>query len=130
MRKIIILSAAAMLAVAAGCGSKGSSANKTNKSLGPDPRPLAADPPKTNIQTPTPPPETGLTGVPGNNETPPPTPPPTPSKGTKYVVQRGDTLWSIAVRTYGDGKQYKRIVAANPSIRGDRIAAGQTLVLP
>ncbi len=126
MRKIIVLSAATMIAVAAGCGSKGSSANKTSKSLGPDPRPLAADPPKPVVQPA--PPDTGLGAPPPTVDTG--TLPPAPSGNKKYVVQRGDTLWSIAVRTYGDGKQYKKIVAANPGIRGDRIAAGQTIVLP
>jgi nucleoid-associated protein YgaU len=50
--------------------------------------------------------------------------------GRTYKVQRGDTLWSIAKRTYGDGTQYKRIVAANPSVRNDRLMVGQTLTLP
>lgn len=50
--------------------------------------------------------------------------------GRTYKVQRGDTLWSIAKRTYGDGTQYKRIVSANPSVRNDRLVVGQTLTLP
>ena len=52
------------------------------------------------------------------------------SNGRTYKVQRGDTLWSIAKRTYGDGTQYKRIVAANPSVRNDRLVVGQTITLP
>jgi len=50
--------------------------------------------------------------------------------GKTYVVKKGDTLWAIAQRTYGDGKQYRKIVAANPSIKGDRVIAGQKIVLP
>ncbi len=50
--------------------------------------------------------------------------------GTKYVVKKGDTLWSIATKTYNDGKQYKKIVAANPSIKGERVLVGQTIILP
>ena len=50
--------------------------------------------------------------------------------GKSYVVKKGDTLWAIAQRTYGDGKQYRRIVAANPNIKGDRVFAGQKIVLP
>ena len=54
----------------------------------------------------------------------------TSGSGRTYKVQRGDTLWSIAKRTYGDGTQYKRIVSANPSVRNDRLVVGQTLTLP
>ena len=54
----------------------------------------------------------------------------TTSGGRTYRVQRGDTLWSIAKRTYGDGSQYRRIVEANPSVRSERLIVGQTLTLP
>ena len=50
--------------------------------------------------------------------------------GKTYVVKKGDTLWAIAQKQYGDGKQYKKIVAANPNIKGDRVMAGQKIVLP
>jgi 5'-nucleotidase / UDP-sugar diphosphatase len=50
--------------------------------------------------------------------------------GKSYVVKKGDTLWGIAQRTYGDGKQYRKILAANPSIKGDRLNAGQKIMLP
>jgi len=50
--------------------------------------------------------------------------------GKTYVVKKGDTLWAIAQRTYGDGKQYRKIVAANPNIKGDRVMTGQKIVLP
>ena len=57
---------------------------------------------------------------------------PAPSRGggTKYVVKKGDTLWSIASKTYNDGKQYKKICAANPNIKGERVLVGQTIILP
>jgi nucleoid-associated protein YgaU len=45
-------------------------------------------------------------------------------------VRRGDTLWSIAQRTYGDGKRWRDIAAANPGIEPTRLKVGQTLVLP
>ena len=47
-----------------------------------------------------------------------------------YKVQKGDTLWGIAAKTYGDGKQYRKIVAANPGIKGEKVMVGQTIVLP
>jgi LysM repeat protein len=36
----------------------------------------------------------------------------TPSSQT-YVVKKGDTLWSIAKKYYGDGKQWRKILDAN-----------------
>jgi 5'-nucleotidase len=50
--------------------------------------------------------------------------------GKAYTVKKGDTLWGIAQRTYGDGKQYRKILAANPNIKGDKLNAGQKIVLP
>ncbi len=50
--------------------------------------------------------------------------------GKTYVVKAGDTLWGIAQRTYGNGNQWKKIAAANPSIKGNDIKVGQSLVLP
>jgi 5'-nucleotidase/UDP-sugar diphosphatase len=54
----------------------------------------------------------------------------TSGAGKNYVVKKGDTLWSIAQRSYGDGKQYRKIVAANPGIKGDRVNVGQKIVIP
>ncbi len=50
--------------------------------------------------------------------------------GKTYVVKKGDTLWAIAQRSYGDGKQYRKILAANPSIKGDKVNVGQKIVIP
>ncbi len=46
---------------------------------------------------------------------PPPAVPPEPSTGTPqtYTMQRGDTLYSLAKRFYGDGKLWTRIADAN-----------------
>ena len=47
-----------------------------------------------------------------------------------HVIQRGDTLWSIARRTYGSGQKYRDIAEANPGILARRLYVGQRLVLP
>ncbi|MEM8783634.1 MAG: LysM domain-containing protein [Planctomycetota bacterium] len=50
--------------------------------------------------------------------------------GQTYTVQKGDTLWSIASRLYGDGQKHRDILAANPQVNPSRLLVGQTLVLP
>ena len=60
----------------------------------------------------------------------PPTPPaPLAAEGT-YVVQKGDTLWSIAKRQLGDGQRWKDIVAANRGLTAEKLKVGQTIKLP
>ena len=54
-------------------------------------------------------------------------PTPSPSVGTTYVVQAGDTIFSIA-RAYGVSPQ--AIVQANALTDPDRIALGQELIIP
>ncbi len=51
-------------------------------------------------------------------------------KGTKYVIKKGDSLWSIAVAKYGNGNKWKQIAAANPKINPDKVIVGQTITLP
>ncbi len=50
-----------------------------------------------------------------------------------YEVQKGDTLWSIAYRFYGDGSQYYLIEKANPSMMKDfnyHFKPGMRIVIP
>lgn len=53
-------------------------------------------------------------------------------KGDRYyVVQQGESLWSIAQKTLGDGKRYKEIMAINSSIKNsDDVKAGMNLKIP
>ena len=46
-----------------------------------------------------------------------------------YTVQKGDTLWKIAVKFFGDGNQWRKIYEDNKDVLGnpDRIYAGQVL---
>ncbi len=69
----------------------------------------------------------------------PPTPPaaeaPTAPAATAietrfHTVQAGDTLWAIAERFYGDGRQYTKIAAANSLANPDHIEPGLELKIP
>ncbi|MGF1548129.1 MAG: LysM peptidoglycan-binding domain-containing protein [Thiotrichales bacterium] len=47
------------------------------------------------------------------------------------VVERGDTLWKIALRAYGDGNLYPKIFAANPQLKSpNQIEVGDNLRVP
>ena len=51
--------------------------------------------------------------------------------GTEYSVAKGDHLWGIAVRTYGDGYQWVKIWQANKQIKNpNRIYIDQKINLP
>ena len=48
-----------------------------------------------------------------------------------YTVRKGDCLWNIAKKYYGDGAQYQKLAAANPSIKNPNlIYPGQVLDIP
>lgn len=51
---------------------------------------------------------------------------------TSYTVQRGDHLWSIALRAYGDGYKWSGIYEANKEkiANPDEIEIGMELTLP
>lgn len=61
-----------------------------------------------------------------------PAPPVNPKNNGTYVVQRGDTLWAIAKKYYGNGAQYPKIFNANrDKIKNPNlIYPGQQLVIP
>ena len=50
----------------------------------------------------------------------------------KAIIRRGETLWAIAARVYGDGSLYPRIVSANDELQLNpgRIFPGQVFDLP
>ncbi|OOF57541.1 peptidoglycan-binding protein LysM [Rodentibacter myodis] len=54
------------------------------------------------------------------------------SEDTFYVIQKGDTLWKIAEKTYGNGAKYTAIVEANKEVikDADKIFPGQKIRLP
>ena len=54
-----------------------------------------------------------------------------PAGGSRtYIVQRGDTLWSIANRELGDGQRWRDIRDANPTVDPDNLPVGTELRLP
>jgi nucleoid-associated protein YgaU len=61
-----------------------------------------------------------------------PTPAPTTraAMGSTYTVVKGDTLWSIAKRTYGDGRRWQDIAEANGITDSRKLRVGQKLILP
>jgi nucleoid-associated protein YgaU len=51
----------------------------------------------------------------------------------KYVVKQGDGLWQIAVKVYGDGYQWTKILEANKDKIGgnaEELEVGVELVIP
>ncbi len=56
-----------------------------------------------------------------------------PLTGETYTVVKGDTLWAIAKRFYGDGSKWPTIYEANKEVIGanpNLILPGQVLVIP
>ena len=51
-------------------------------------------------------------------------------QGNYYTVVRGDTLWGIAKRFYGNGNRYPEIAKANNIANPDIIYVGQRLLIP
>ena|SRR3989344_3625057 len=50
--------------------------------------------------------------------------------GNSYIVQKGDSIWEISVRAYGDGFQSAKIIHANSLINPDLIFSGNVLKIP
>ena len=56
---------------------------------------------------------------------------PEPKQGTKkYTVKKGDTLWVIAKKYYGDGSKYSKIAKENNLVDPNKINIGQVLIIP
>jgi nucleoid-associated protein YgaU len=55
---------------------------------------------------------------------------PRSSRTVEYVVQPGDSMWTIARRWYGDSVRWREIAGINPEIDPERLRVGQRLQLP
>lgn len=53
-----------------------------------------------------------------------------PIEEAEYTVQKGDTLWDIAVRAYGDGYQWTEVAQANNLANPNHIEVSQKLQIP
>lgn len=53
-----------------------------------------------------------------------------PIATTSYVVVKGDSLWNVAVRAYGDGYKWIKIAKANNLTNPNIIHPGNILTLP
>ena len=47
-----------------------------------------------------------------------------------HVIQKDDTLYSLASRFYGKGTLWPKIKAANPGINPNRLIVGQEIIIP
>ncbi len=54
----------------------------------------------------------------------------TSSSYTEYTVQSGDTAWTIAQKTLGNGAEYQKILDANGLKETDSLKIGSTLKIP
>ncbi len=114
-----------VVALAAGCSSAKKTTSSVTEPLSPapvayQPAPQAYTPPPAAAQpvvydsTPTPVAASGATAIGGGS----------------YTVKHGDTLYSIAKSRYGSGKEYTKIVAANPGLDPSKLRVGQTITIP
>lgn len=56
-----------------------------------------------------------------------------PLPGTTYTVNKGDNIWNLAKKVYGNSGLYTKIYAANSGVMGNnpsRIYPGQVLFIP
>jgi 5'-nucleotidase len=126
-----LLPCVAIALISAGCQQKASQVPASSDLAV---TPVSAATPTTPTYTPAPVPSSTAQPVTydSNSATPTVTPgtPGAPASGSTYVVKPGDTLYGIARRLYGDGKQWQRIAAANPGLSPQMLKVGQTINLP
>lgn len=53
-----------------------------------------------------------------------------PKPKRTYTIKKGDTLWALAVRYYGNGNDWHKIASANHGIVPTKLKIGSTIVIP
>ncbi len=122
MKRIIIVMALAMLA-AAGC--KKPTGPKTTEIEAVD-RPASELMPETPATENTTRTETATESTTDATDTT--TDPPPPAR--THTVRKGDTLWSLAMKFYGDGKRWREIAQANNIEDETKLPIGKVLTIP
>lgn len=131
MRTAIVLTVV-LAALAVGCNKPQQAqsteltpANKPVDTLGPVPTPPPAD-----VSTETPEESTPLVAAPQAAPAKETTSSEDTHSGNVYVVQKGDTFFSIARNTLGNQSRWKEIQQLNPTVDPKKLRIGQKLVLP
>jgi nucleoid-associated protein YgaU len=136
--RILALGAAVALALCAGCGDKN---GKTQADATPyEPESRYEPAPGYVDYAPSGSSSRGAAGAPESAAAIKPAPPPAdtsgdevlaPSGSRTYVVQKGDTLSSIARKFYGDQKRWKDIHQANRQLTNpNKLPVGAKLIIP
>ena len=93
------------------------------------PKEGAVNPTVVDVTSPTPAytaPQPAYTGTPTEASVAPTT----PAGGRTHTVKAGDNLYRLAIQYYGDGKQSKKILDANPGLDPNKMKIGQVIVIP
>lgn len=128
MNKILIASMLAMAVVGCQNQSKKPSANTSVTDLTPTPvapvytAPAPVQPVSYEAPTATATPSYGMTSANATSTA--------GVTGGSYTVKKGDTLYGIAKKRYGDGKQWQKIATANPGLSASSLKVGQTIQVP
>lgn len=75
-------------------------------------------------------PEVGGKAKPATGVTPAPEAPAEASGERTHTIAKGDSLWKIAEKYYGDGKKYKLIMKANNITDASALKVGQVVKIP
>jgi 5'-nucleotidase len=128
MTRIVALTFVVVVGLIVGCSSSGEKTTSATKNPGvldvsssaapiPTAEPVAAQPISDNQPVMySPAPAAAQTGM---------------TSGTKkYTIKKGDTLFSIAKTSYGTGRDWQKIAAANPGVEPSKLKVGQQIVIP